>query len=398
MTIEHPSLASGKTAPFLAAGTVVPALDRPFNVPLHGLRGVAALAVLWSHVIALLAFAPTVLAPFHYFSGGGAAVAFFFVLSGAVLSISLKRFTASPLAYVAYGIKRLFRLYPLLIVATAFGLAYAFLLHPLVRNAVFEPTFFGHYDEKPGPFLIVASFLGLIDKANPPTWTIFVEMIASAMLPFFVLFARNLGRAAILTAALLVVSFAAYQMPDSHVLLYRWPVFMVNFAAGILVLFVAYHWRETLARLSQSFRLVAVAALFLILMNGRELMAAGGYLYKGHADPVTNLFEMAVSFLIVLLMIDAPAMLAKSPLMRRLGNLSYGIYLLHFPTLFTITGLTVLAVGNDVLARNTGLFATWLLVATTLVTLLLSAITWTWLEAPMIALGRRIAASISKRG
>ncbi|ODN71382.1 acyltransferase family protein [Methylobrevis pamukkalensis] len=110
--------------------TVVPAavpaaFDRPFSAPLHGVRGVAALAVVWSHVLALLAVASPTLLPLGFMSGGGAAVALFYVLSGAVLAISLKRFAPSIPAFAAYGVRRLFRLYPLLIATTAFGFGYA---------------------------------------------------------------------------------------------------------------------------------------------------------------------------------------------------------------------------------------------------------------------------------
>jgi Predicted acyltransferases len=312
-----------------------------------------------------------------------------------VLAISLKRFTASPSAYVAYGLRRLFRLYPLLIATTAFAFFYAFAIHPHVARALFSPGFFGHYDEEVGPIKIAASFLGLIDKANPPTWSIFVELVASALLPAFVLFARDLRRAALLAGGLLVVSFAAYELPDNHVLLYRWPVFMVNFAVGILALYAAERLRAPLSRLPDLARLGATIALFLVLMNGRDLMDAAGYAYRGHADPVTNLFEMAVSFaLIVLLLEAAPRVMASRPL-KWLGDLSYGVYLIHFPMLFTLAGLSVILIGEDVLVAHAGGFMIAVAILAPAVTLAASALTWRYLEAPMISLGRRLSDAVS---
>ncbi|ODN71383.1 acyltransferase family protein [Methylobrevis pamukkalensis] len=266
-----------------------------------------------------------------------------------------------------------------------------------MNGALFEPSFFGHYSEPVGPFKIVASFLGLIDKANPPTWSIFVELIASALLPFFVLYARDLTRAAVLSAGLLVVSFAMPLLPETHLFLYRWPAFMVNFAVGILALHVALQLRPQLARLPASVSLVASVGLFFVLMNGRALMDAAGYTYSGHADPVTNLFEMAVSMALIVLLLEAAPKLATTRPLKILGDLSYGIYLIHFPMLFTVAAGLVLLFGADLLAAHSDLFALSLAIVTTLAVLVASALAWRFLEKPMIDAGRRLSNRIDGR-
>lgn len=383
-TLERPALLA-----------VPAAFDRPFAGALHGVRGIAALAVLWSHVLALLAFEAFSTSPLGLMAGGGAAVALFYVLSGAVLAISLRRYAGGLGETIGYGVRRLFRLYPLLIATSAFALAYLLLLHPRVASPLFEASFFGHYDEAFSPVKIAASFLGLIDKLNPPTWSIFVELVASALMPLFVLGARTPARAAVLTLALLVVSFAMRLAPDSHVLLYRWPAFMVNFAAGILALHIGLMLRPSLARLGTAARVLLPIALFLVLMNGRALMDAAGYAYGGHADPVTNLFEVVVSVALVVLLLEAPPRFALSAPLKALGDLSYGIYLIHFPMLFTVAGLFVLGFGNDALGAHRELFAIGLAVTATLATLAASALAWRWLEAPMIAAGRGLSRRIA---
>src|SRR5262245_45612568 len=94
------------------------------NPRLQSLRGLAALLVLVGHATVLLAYQidhPLISIFCRQQSG---AVLFFYVLSGYVLGESLRRSfdeTAPATSFVAFAIKRLFRLLPVYWVAVAVG-------------------------------------------------------------------------------------------------------------------------------------------------------------------------------------------------------------------------------------------------------------------------------------
>ena len=94
-----------------------------FVAPLHGLRGLAALYVLLSHI----SVAGFVLVPGVSFLGiGKAGVLMFFVLSASLLTSRLgDELQARPewRAIAAYFINRLFRIYPLFVVVLLIHLA-----------------------------------------------------------------------------------------------------------------------------------------------------------------------------------------------------------------------------------------------------------------------------------
>lgn len=134
---------------------------------LDGLRGVAALAVVGSHFENLSGIE-------LHLQGAGAAVDFFFVLSGFVIALAYERRLESGLSWAAYMRIRLERLYPAifgalivgLIVSAAAGdpmsvaLAAQFFLLPVV----FGPAVHG----------------GELFPLNGPQWSLFWELAANA--------------------------------------------------------------------------------------------------------------------------------------------------------------------------------------------------------------------------
>jgi peptidoglycan/LPS O-acetylase OafA/YrhL len=160
---------------------------------LDGLRGIAALGVVVAHALPVgLPQVPDVIA----IAMGRACVIAFFVLSGFVLS--LPYFEGRPLAYPAFVIRRICRIY----------LPYACVM--LVAAVLFY-TVWGqgaHHD-----FYEVVSGATLLHSAlmlgtthglslDPPTWSLVVEMRYSLLFPLLVLAMVRIPRAAmILTIA-----------------------------------------------------------------------------------------------------------------------------------------------------------------------------------------------------
>jgi peptidoglycan/LPS O-acetylase OafA/YrhL len=146
---------------------------------LDGLRGVAALCVLFLHSAELLKF--TYVPP-----SAGLAVDFFFLLSGYVLAFAYdQKLEAKDYSFVWFAKLRLIRLYPMLFLGTSLGVAVAILGH--------TPA---------SPLLIIGSFLlfpvGFISAIqnpqaypyNNPVWSLFFELAVNFI------YGSRLGRCA----------------------------------------------------------------------------------------------------------------------------------------------------------------------------------------------------------
>jgi peptidoglycan/LPS O-acetylase OafA/YrhL len=183
---------------------------------LDSLRGIAALMVAGYHAGLVGGGHPVAehVAWFlRFFFDGRTGVCIFFVLSGLVLGISLRRAgTVTRATYFHFCGRRFFRLYPAYFVSTSFYLALYlglrfFLVHQL-------PAGHGWCDYFQGTPLSLRAlgenFYFLNQQLNAASWTLKVEVQAAFLFPFFHLFSlRFRGRSWIpLLAALIAISFA----------------------------------------------------------------------------------------------------------------------------------------------------------------------------------------------
>ncbi|MEN8877998.1 MAG: acyltransferase, partial [Hyphomonas sp.] len=124
--------------------------------------------------------------PFHMlvhgligFFNGPAAVVLFFVLSGTVLTLSLRRSKGKGLAHLAgYYVRRLFRLYPLLIAVTLFAAAMHWLYFSDAPTAGATNWMNGYFNQDPGLIETLLNAVGYSNSLNSPAWTIRTEIIA----------------------------------------------------------------------------------------------------------------------------------------------------------------------------------------------------------------------------
>ena len=148
-------------------------LRKPLNVRKHlasldGLRGVAALAVVGSHFENLSGFQ-------LHLQGAGAAVDFFFVLSGFVIALAYEKRLEGGLSWAGYMRLRLERLYPAIFGALVLGLivsaAAGDALGPgVAAQFLFLPALFG-------PVL----HGGELYPLNGPQWSLFWELAINAV-------------------------------------------------------------------------------------------------------------------------------------------------------------------------------------------------------------------------
>lgn len=180
MARDFPSATPSKTSPCshktpakLQKMTVEPlhTATRNHFVALDGLRGAAAIAVAVGH-------ANIVLGANRYFVNSALAVDFFFMLSGFVLAHAYGERLARAKSFLPYLTARIIRLSPLIVLGTIFG-ASAY----LARGE--DLTYIGRLFVQ-GSLLIPEVRLSRLDASifpvNPPAWSLFFEMIGSALI------------------------------------------------------------------------------------------------------------------------------------------------------------------------------------------------------------------------
>lgn len=170
---------------------------------LDSLRGLAALSVFFVHIIGKNAVNNPLVdflkrTPLGIVFNGGAAVMFFFVLSGFVLSLPFVN-NEKPLKLTAFYIKRVFRIYPALLSAIVVSvLLKAFVYDkfitapiPDIHSGEWGGFWNWHWDKEHLQELIKTLVLigpefnfNLLD---PPIWSLVIEMKISILLPFFIM-------------------------------------------------------------------------------------------------------------------------------------------------------------------------------------------------------------------
>jgi peptidoglycan/LPS O-acetylase OafA/YrhL len=151
---------------------------------LEAVRGMAAMVVAVFHSLLVVEKSSTQhgVTQAIFLFNGRAAVTLFFVLSGFVLGLSLRRASGSFAAiYFRFAVRRLFRIYPTVVVSTVVAVLILMLCRTFPPNVSVYMTdsFVSH---SIAPLSIVRQLL-LVEFINPVTWTLRMEIICSLLLP-----------------------------------------------------------------------------------------------------------------------------------------------------------------------------------------------------------------------
>jgi peptidoglycan/LPS O-acetylase OafA/YrhL len=308
---------------------------------LDGLRGIAALSVVLHHFIA--AFAPWIFpdpalyrnlfadGPLVILANGAYAVQIFFVLSGFVISASAAR-AQIPLAARAIG--RYLRLSVPLTVSLVLSLA-LLRLFPDARGELYRALpheWLTYVYAEPTPGLADAIYEGLIGiyrwgitPFNNVAWSLRIELFGSLAI-----------------YALYRLSPAGWRVPLAAlatVLCFAIAPYYIGFATGALL-------REAWLRGWLRNGAAAWAALAVGLVAGSlsPYPEAGGlFLPAAMAEQVmefpvqVRLHAIGASFLLLAILSLAPlqaALAARGP--RFLGHISFSLYLIHVPLIYTL--------------------------------------------------------------
>jgi peptidoglycan/LPS O-acetylase OafA/YrhL len=318
---------------------------------LDGLRGLAAMSVVGEHCFLVFpifwaAFSASpdqhggfpfwvqalTYSPLKLLWAGGPAVAIFFVLSGLVLSLPF--WSGRPQTYRVYVIRRIFRLVPVYLLALAFSLALYLAAGPLARPEASAWTGQAWHGVVSVTDIVRAVFFmpGRMLLIDGPLWTLIHEMRISLIYPLLLLAMRRWPWPSLVAS--LAISLAALwagrhlaSMPDlANVMDTVSQVWL--FVAGGLIARNLQWLRARLESLS-TIAVVGAVAVCAVLLAAR---------FTFPLPEIVSYFATrgGAIALVILTAVDrrlAGLLAARLPLF--LGAISYTVYALHSPILFT---------------------------------------------------------------
>lgn len=349
---------------------------KPHYILLDGLRGVAALMVLWYHVFEGFAFAKgSVIETFNH---GHLGVDFFFLLSGFVISyayddrwksrqrstVNSQQTTAKSLSLKDFFKRRLIRLHPMLVMGAFIGLI-CFLLQggvkwdgsstpihwtliAFVLTLFFIPAYPGaSYDIRGNAEMF---------PLNGPSWSLFFEYIGNILYALFIRKLSNKMLTVLVGATgILWIWFVAFDISGYDMIGIGWTLDVVNFFGGLLRMMFPFTLGMLMARLfsqrttdnrRQSFftnnifwiATIVLFALFSVpYISGEDVTSRVPTLSNISLNGIYELFCIMVVFPLIV-WIAALSDSAQSKFTLRisklLGDLSYPLYIVHYPVMY----------------------------------------------------------------
>jgi len=349
---------------------------KPHYILLDGLRGVAALMVLWYHVFEGFAFAKGSI--IETFNHGHLGVDFFFLLSGFVISyayddrwksrqrstVNSQQTTVKSLSLKDFFKRRLIRLHPMLVMGAFIGLI-CFLLQggvkwdgsstpihwtliAFVLTLFFIPAYPGaSYDIRGNAEMF---------PLNGPSWSLFFEYIGNILYALFIRKLSNKMLTVLVGATgILWIWFVAFDISGYDMIGIGWTLDVVNFFGGLLRMMFPFTLGMLMARLfsqrttdnrRQSFftnnifwiATIVLFALFSVpYISGEDVTSRVPALANISLNGIYELFCIMVVFPLIV-WIAALSDSAQSKFTLRiskfLGDLSYPLYIVHYPVMY----------------------------------------------------------------
>ena len=325
---------------------------KPHYEILDGLRGAAALMVVWYHVFEGFAFAKG--SGIETFNHGHLGVDFFFMLSGFVISYAYDdRWQGNDGKRLTLGNffkRRLIRLHPMIIIGALIG----------VDTFIMQGHVKWDGSETPLSWIMVALFMGMLlipaypgagydvrgngemYSLNGPSWSLFIEYLGNIM---YALFIRRLSTKALacLTAltGLAWAWFGITNVSGYDMLGVGWTLDGVNFLGGLLRMTFPFTLGMLLAR---KFRPVKVPGIFWIsiailfgLFSVPYISSEGRAWAEGWS--LNSLYELMCIVLVfpLIVWLGASGSMSgniSSRVCKFLGDLSYPLYIVHYPVMY----------------------------------------------------------------
>lgn len=346
---------------------------KPHYFLLDGLRGIAALMVLWYHVFEGFAFAGgTIIETFNH---GHLGVDFFFMLSGFVISYAYDgrwgnkttrlqdyKTTSGDYNFTIWSFfkRRLIRLHPMVIMGACIGLT-TYLIqggerwdgttvspHWIILAFVLAIFLIPVY---PGATYDVRGN-GEMFPLNGPSWSLFFEYIGNII---YAIFIRKLSNKKLLALTITIgvgwIMFVIFDVSGYDMIGIGWTLDTVNFFGGLLRMLFPFtlgmlmsrcygqrqkangknHRAKFLSFLTKNIFLISAVVLFVIF--------SVPYFPKNGTLSVNGIYELVCIIFVfpVVVWFGASAKMTNSfstKLCKFLGDISYPLYTVHYPVMY----------------------------------------------------------------
>lgn len=316
---------------------------KPHYELLDGLRGVAALLVVWYHVFEGYAFAGGTL--IEGINHGYLAVDFFFILSGFVIGYAYDDRWGKSLTLKNFFKRRLIRLHPMVVMGAVLG-AVTFMLQgsvqwdgthvatSLVMLALLCAMFF--IPAVPGAAYEVRGN-GEMFPLNGPSWSLFFEYIGNLLYALVLhRLSTRLLTGVVVALGVSLAAFATFDVSGYGNIGVGWTLDTVNFVGGLLRMLFPFSMGLLLSR---RFKPVRVRGAFWICTLILLVLFHIPYLPGNEAICLNGVFEtlcivVVFPLLIVLGASGATTDAFSTRVCKFLGDISYPLYITHYAFMY----------------------------------------------------------------
>ena len=345
---------------------------KPHYALLDGLRGVAALMVLWYHVFEGFAFAEGSI--IETFNHGHLGVDFFFILSGFVISYAYddrwkkcrqttdnrQQSSSKALTLKSFFRRRLIRLHPMLVMGAFIGLITFFIQGGVKWDGTSTPL---HWILI--AFVLTLFFIPAYPRAeydirgngemfplNGPSWSLFFEYIGNIL---YAIFIRRLSNKmlALFTSiiGILWIWFVTFDISGYDMIGIGWTLDTVNFFGGLLRMLFPFSLGMLMARyfvnrqqttvLCTRIKSFIVRNIFWIATIVLFALFSVPYLPKAETSniSVNGIYELLCIMIVFPFIVwfgasGTTSSKFSTKLCNFLGDISYPLYIVHYPIMY----------------------------------------------------------------
>ncbi len=315
--------------------------SRPRYHLLDGLRGVAAMFVIWYHFFEGFATSPVD----QMLNHGYLAVDFFFILSGFVIGYAYDQRWKKGMTFGNFFLRRVIRLHPMVIFSVVFG-AIAYLIQGSVR-----------WDGTPMPLsmLLLSLLLGLflipaipgtgadvrgnneMFPLNGPSWSLFFEYIGSILYGIWLhrLSVKGL-RAVVAVSALCVAGVSLGNMSGDYHLGVGWSLSDYGFFGGFFRMSFSFALGLLMSR---THRPMKIRGAFWICTAILAIVLPMPYIGATSMPWLNACYDLLCLFIVfpAVVYIGASGQTTdptSTGICNFLGELSYPVYIIHYPIMY----------------------------------------------------------------
>ena len=322
-------------------GTTTAFLDtKPQYELLDGLRGVAALMVIWYHIFEGFATSPID----QRFNHGYLAVDFFFILSGFVIGYAYDD-RWKTMKTKDFFKRRLIRLHPMVVLGAVLGsitfciqgcekwdgsqVSISMVMLAMLMGIFLIPVAPGAGPEVRGN--------GEMYPLNGPSWSLFFEYIGNIL---YALFIRKLSTKALTVLVVLagigLASFAIFNFSGYGHLGVGWSMADYNLIGGFLRLLFSFSIGLLMTRV---FKPLQVRGAFWICSLAIIVLLSMPYIGGSEFPWMNGIYDSVCAIIIFPLLVYLGASgkttdKKSSKICEFLGNISYPLYIVHYPFMY----------------------------------------------------------------